>query len=342
MPEQTIAVAIHGAGDVAHAHALSWMKNPRTRIVSISSRTPQSATRLAERLGLECDIRANYNEVLADSGVDIVDICSPNHVHAPQGIAAAEAGKHIFVEKPMALSLDDCRALRDAVAAAGVKSIVGFVLRWNPLFTVIRRQLAEGAVGELFFAEVDYWHGIGPGSRHQWQWFSRKETAGSTSLLAGCHALDALRYLTGEEVVEVSAYSNNKKGHFEYDANYVAIMKLADGTIAKSSTLLDCEMPYAFNIDLAGTKGTIRNNNIWSPEKMPGQTDWATVPTVLPDSADVHHHAFDAQMDHFIECIDEDRESHCNIADSYRTHELCLAIDRSIEEGGRAVRLPLE
>jgi len=293
-------------------------------------------------LGLTCDVRHKYDEALADQRVDVVDICSPNHVHAEQGIAAAEAGKHIFVEKPMAMSLADCRALRDAVATAGVKSIVGFVLRWNPLFTVIKQQLADDAVGELLFAEVDYWHGIGPGFRKQWHWFSRKETAGSTSLLAGCHALDALRYLTGEEVVEVSAYSNNKKGHFEYDANYVAVMKLASGTIAKSSTLLDCEMPYAFNIDLAGTKGTIRDNRIWSPEKMPGQTFWATVPTILPDSGDVHHHAFDSQMNHFIECIDQDRDSHCNIADSYRTHELCLAIDRSIEEGGAMVRLPLE
>ncbi|MEA1952518.1 MAG: Gfo/Idh/MocA family oxidoreductase [Planctomycetota bacterium] len=342
MAESTIGVAIHGAGDVAHAHALSWMKNPRARLVSISSRTPQSAQSLAERLGVVCDVRHKYDEVLADPRVNVVDICSPNHAHAQQGIAAAEAGKHIFVEKPMAMSLDECRDLRDAVAAAGVKSIVGFVLRWNPLFTVLKRQLADGAVGELFFAEVDYWHGIGPGFRKQWQWFSRKETAGSTALLAGCHAIDALRYLTGEEAVEVSAYSNNKKENFEYDANYVAVMKLASGTIAKSSTLLDCEMPYTFNIDLAGTKGTIRDNRIWSPEKMPGQTSWATVPTILPDSGDVHHHAFDAQMNHFIECIDQDRDSHCNVADGYRTHELCLAIDRSIEEGGAMVRLPLE
>ena len=280
--------------------------------------------------------------MLADPQIDIVDICSPNNVHAEQAIAAAESGKHIFVEKPMAMSMDENRLLRDVVAKAGVKSIVGFVLRWNPLFTILKRQLAEGAVGEVFYAEVDYWHGIGPGFRHQWEWFSRKETAGSTSLLGGCHAIDALRYLTGEEAVEVSAYSNNKKGHYEYDANYVAVMKLTSGTIAKSSTLLDCEMPYSFNIDLAGTKGTIRNNRIWSPENFPGQTDWANVPTILPDSADVHHHAFDSQMNHFIECIEQDRESHCNVADSFRTHELCLAIDRSIEDGGRMVRLPLE
>ena len=136
MPEKTLGVAIHGAGDVAHAHALSWMKNPRARIVSISSRTSRSAERLAEKLDLACDIRRKYEEVLADPQIDIVDICSPNNVHAEQAIAAAESGKHIFVEKPMAMSMDENRLLRDVVAKAGVKSIVGFVPCWNPLVTI--------------------------------------------------------------------------------------------------------------------------------------------------------------------------------------------------------------
>ena len=61
-----------------------------------------------------------------------------------------------------------------------------------------------------------------------------------------------------------------------------------------------------------------------------------------PDTAEVAHHPFTAQMDHFVNCILEGRESHCNVADAVRTHELCLAIDRSIEEGGRPVRLPLD
>ena len=66
------------------------------------------------------------------------------------------------------------------------------------------------------------------------------------------------------------------------------------------------------------------------------------VPTILPDSADVEHHPFDAEIDHFVDCIREDRESHCNIADAYNTHEVCLAIDRSIELGGQPVKLPLD
>ena len=104
-------------------------------------------------------------------------------------------------------------------------------------------------------------------------------------LLAGCHALDALRWLAGDEVVEVTAISNNKRGDFEYDPNVVAVMKFRSGMIAKSSTLFDCEMPYTFNIDLVGVDGDLRDNRLWSKKLLPGQTNWAVLPTVLLDSA---------------------------------------------------------
>ena len=341
MDSGLLGVAIHGVGHVAYAHAASWMKNPQVRIVSVSSRSRESAQQLVDKLGLDCPVRDDYEEVLSDPQVDVVNLSGPNHVHTAQGIAAAEAGKHVLVEKPMALSMEENRALREAVAEAGVKSIVSFVLRWNPLVVNLRSLLAGGGIGKLFYAEVDYWHGIGP-SHHAWQWYSKTETGGSAMLLAGCHAADALRWLVGDEAAEVTAYSTNAKGLYEYDPDVVAIVRFRNGAIGKTSCLLDCQMPYAFNVDLAGTDGTLRDNRLWSKSLLPGQTSWASVPTIMPDSSDVHHHPFDAQIDHFVDCILGDRESHCNIADAYHTHELCLAIDRSIALGGRPVRLPLE
>jgi predicted dehydrogenase len=296
---------------------------------------------LVEHFQLKCQVAERYEQVLANPAVDIVNLSGPNQVHAPQGIAAAQAGKHVLVEKPMALTMDENRRLRDAVAQAGVKSIVSFVLRWNPLLETLRSLRRSDAIGRLIYIEVDYWHGLGP-SYTGWPWAHTVQTGGSANLLAGCHALDALRWLAGCEAVEVSAVSNNTKGLYQYDANVVAVMKLEDGTIAKSSVLLDADIPYAFNIDLVGTEGSLRDNRIWSRKLLPGQTSWTAMPTILPDSGDVHHHPFDAQINHFVDCIREDRQSHCSVADAYRTHELCLAIDRSITEGGRTVRLPLK
>jgi predicted dehydrogenase len=237
--------------------------------------------------------------------------------------------------------MEDNRRLRDAVLEAGVKSLASFCLRWNPATVTIKSLVESGAIGDLFYLEMDYWHGLGP-SHHAWDLHSKKATAGSTMLLGGCHAVDALRWLAGDEVEEVSAFSNNQKGQFEYDANVVAVMRFRSGILGKTSALFDAEMPYQFNLDLAGTEGTIRDNRVWSTRLFPGQTSWTTITTILPDSADVYHHPFDAEIDHFVECILGDRESHCNIADAFRSHELCLAIDRSIEQGGRPVKLPLE
>jgi predicted dehydrogenase len=341
MIDGKLGVAIHGAGQVAYAHAASWMKNSHVNIVSVSSRRKESAQKLADKLHLDCAVRDDFDAVLADPRVDVVNISGPNHVHTPQGIAAAKAGKHILMEKPMCVSIEENWALRDAVAKAGVKSVVSFVLRWNPLFTNLKSLVTTGAIGDLFYVEVDYWHGLG-----RWwtgfEWGRTLASGASTMLTGGCHAVDAIRFFAGREIAEVAAFANNVKGNFEYPANVVAILKFTDGTIGKTSALFDAEMPYAFNIDLAGTEGTLRDNRVYSKKLFPGQTGWNTMKTILPDSGAVDHHPFDAEMNHLVDCILEDRESHCSVADAYHTHEVCIAIDRSIAEHGRPVKLPLE
>jgi predicted dehydrogenase len=341
MTDGKLGVAIHGAGEVAYAHAASWLKQPHAQIVSVTSRRTESARRLADRLGLDCRVGDDFGEVLRDDRVDVVNLSGPNHVHAEQAVAAADAGKHLLVEKPMCLSMEENQALRHAVARSQVKSVVSFVLRWNPLIENLKSLLAAEAIGELFYVEIDYWHGLGP----RWpgfSWGSTLASGRSTMLTGGCHAVDCIRWLSGQEIVEVSAAANNVKGNFEYPANVVALLKFAGGAIGKTSALFDCDMPYQFNIDLAGTEGTIRDSRVWSRRLFPAQTGWTEMETVLPNSGDVNHHPFDAEMAHLVDCILEDRQSHCNVADAYHTHEVCLAIDRSIAEGGLPVELPLE
>ncbi len=336
-----LGVAIVGAGQVSYAHVASWLRNSHSHIVWIVSRRLESAQKLAEHFRLQCRLGTDFEAVLNDPEVHVVNISGPNHVHTPQAVAAARAGKHLLVEKPMCLSMEENRHIRDAVAAAGVKSVVSFVLRWNPLIRNIKALLEQEVIGRLFYVEVDYWHGLAewwPGFPWGRTWASGR----STMLTGGCHAVDAIRYLTGDEVVEVAAFANNIKGKFEYPANVVAILRFASGAVGKTSALFDAEMPYQFNIDLAGAEGTIRDNKIWSKRLFPGQTGWTTMETILPDSGAVEHHPFDDEINHLVDCILRNEESHVNVADAYKTHEVCLAIDRSIELGGAPVRLPLE
>jgi len=334
----TIGVAIHGAGWVSGEHIKSYGKNPNTQVVAICSRTKESAEARAAEAGLS-DVRiyTNYEEMLGDPAVQAVSLCSPPNLHPQETIAAARAGKHILIEKAVANDPISLGEMTAAVREAGVKTVVSFVLHWNMEFQWIKRMLAEQAIGDIFYAEVDYWHNIGPWYK-QYTWNIKKDIAGSAFLSAGCHAVDAIRFFTQREITEVTAYANQLNKEYEYPTNLIGMLKFEGGAIGKVSTVFDCQCPYAFNIDLLGSAGTIRDNKIFAKEYFGGATDWVTVPTIRPDSGDVSHHPFDGEIGHFVDCILKDEESHVNLADAAKTHAVCYAIDRSVAES-RTVKL---
>ncbi len=340
--EKHLGAGIVGTGWVSTEHIRAYERNRYTRVTAICSRDKLRARAKAEFLGLaDCAAYDRYEAMLEDKDVQIVSICTPHHLHSEQGILAAQAGKHLLIEKPIALDLHSLRALAAAVKKARVKSVVSFVLRWNPLFQVIKSILSQGTIGDLFYAEVDYMHGIGPWYG-QYHWNIRKEMGGSSLLTAGCHAVDGLRWFLQREAVEVYGMANFSKGNplkYEYEPNSVTLIRFADGVMGKVASSIECAMPYVFNVELLGEQGTIRNNQIFS-RKWPGQTGWATIPTVLPDSGDVSHHPFVSEIDHLVECIHTGAESHVNIEDAVKTHEICLATQISAERH-RPVSLPL-
>jgi predicted dehydrogenase len=136
-----------------------------------------------------------------------------------------------------------------------------------------------------------------------------------------------------DEIVEVTAYGNRINPAYEYDTTAVGIAKFAGGAVGKLSASFEVACPYAFNIDLLGDKGAIRDNHIYAQKFFAGQTDWITVPTIRPDNGDVAHHPFDGEIAHFLDCIQEDRESFVNLADAAITHAVCYALDLSVTEG---------
>jgi UDP-N-acetyl-2-amino-2-deoxyglucuronate dehydrogenase len=114
---------------------------------------------------------------------------------------------------------------------------------------------------------------------------------------------------------------------------------LNPGVPGKVSVNADCIMPYRFPFRIFGSKGSVFDNRIWS-HKFPGQKGWIELPSILPDSSDVGHHPFQGEMDHFVECVRASRESHCNLEDVIKTHEVVFAALRSYETE-MPVRLPL-
>jgi predicted dehydrogenase len=339
---KSLGVGIVGTGWVSGEHIKAFEANPHTEVRGIVSRDEARAQAKAREHGLaHCQAHNNLESLLNDRNIQIVSICTPHHLHAAQAIAAAKAGKHLMLEKPVALDLASLRELQAAVRAAKVKTVVSFVLRWNPLFETLKALLADGTVGQLFYAEVDYLHGIGR-QYAQYEWNVKKSIGGSSLLTGGCHAVDGLRWFVGKRAVEVVAYANFSQHNplaYEYEPNSVTLIKFEDGTLGKVASSVECVMPYVFNIELLGDGGSIRNNQVFS-KRWVGQKGWATIPTVLPDSGDVSHHPFKGQVNHFVDCILNDRESHANLEDASLTHEICFASEISAREG-RPVELPL-
>lgn len=340
---KTLGVGIVGTGWVSGEHIRAFEANAHTKVVALCGRTEAGARAKAAECGIDCAIYTDYAQMLKHSGLDIVSIATPPNLHRDEAVAAARAGKHLMLEKAMGVTLEDIRAIRDAVRDTKVKSVVSFVLRWNPLFDIIKKQLASNAIGRVFYGEVDYFHGIGPWYG-QYGWNIKKDIGGSSLLSAGCHALDALRWFMSGEVSEVYQLATAGKGKdfaaYEYAPTTVTVLKFADGRVGKVASCIECIQPYVFGINLVGTEGTIRNNKIFSRTSFPGQTSWAEVPTIMPDSGDVTHHPFKGEVDHLVECIQTNTESHVNIEDAYKTHEIVLAADRS-GATGKPVALPL-
>lgn len=338
--KKTYGAGIIGAGWVSGEHIKAYAANENVQVIGIYSRTAERATAKLKEYGVEGMTYPSLDAMLSDPRIDIVSICSPPPVHAEQVMAAASAGKHIVIEKPLAMNMADVRRMQEVVEKAKVSTVVSFVLRWNPMFETTKRLLADDVVGKLMYLECDYWHWIGP-HYDQYKWSRTKEAGGSTLLSAGCHAVDALRWFGGE-ISEVFSYKapGMSGSDYEFDPNLVAILRFASGATGKISSILECMTPYIFNVNILGEKGTIRNNRVYSRHKYPGQLDYLEYPTILPDSGDVTHHPFQAQIDHFVDCLLNNRPSHTDITDAAKTMEVCFAIERSAETG-QPVQLPL-
>ena len=125
----------------------------------------------------------------------------------------------------------------------------------------------------------------------------------------------------------------------EYDGLEVAIVKFDNGVIGKVTTNYDCVNPYQLPIRIFGDRGSVFDNRVWS-HKFPGQKKWVELPTILPDSSDVAHHPFQAEIDHFVECLQKDVESYCNLEDAIKSHEIAFAALECYKTN-KPVRLPL-
>jgi UDP-N-acetyl-2-amino-2-deoxyglucuronate dehydrogenase len=331
-------VGIIGYGWVATAHIAAINASPQAQVTAIYSARQLDAAEISARHGGKIRCYTNLNDMLADKSLHIVSVCSYPYQHAEQVIAAANAGKHIIVEKPLALSWEDCLEVRRAVDAAGVQTCVCFECRYSSQFLATKAVLDQGLLGELHYGEIDYYHGIGPWYG-QFRWNTRKDAGGSALLTAGCHALDALLLCMGSDVAEVTSYDTKSRSEvfqpYEYNTTSVTILKFKCGRIGKCAAVVDCHQPYYFHTHLVGSHGSLLDNKFHSA-RLDGlnRHAWSNLSMKMLDSGDVSDHPYTTQFQAFFDALERGQEMPLtSLGDALKTHEILFAADKSAQTG---------
>jgi predicted dehydrogenase len=328
-------VGIIGYGWVATAHIPAINASSLGQVTAVYSSRKLDSSELSAKYGTTITVYNDLEDMLANPDIHVVSVCSYPYDHAKQVIAAAKAGKHQIIEKPLCLSLKDLRAMQKAIQQAKIKTCVCFECRYSNQFIATKAVIDQGLLGKLHYGEVDYYHGIGPWYG-QFRWNTRKNAGGSSLLTAGCHAMDALLFCMGNDVVEVTSYDTKSQSRifapYEYTTTSVSILKFKNGSIGKCAAVVDCLQPYYFHTHLVGSEGSLLDNKFHSMQLNTNKNAWSNLAMKMLDSGDVSDHPYSTQFEAFFKALDKGKEMpHTSFADAARSHEVIFAADRSAE-----------
>lgn len=254
---KNIRVAVIGCGAIGiRRHIPEYADNPNVELVAFVDVIPERAQAMVDQYGTG-KAYADYEAMLQEIKPDAVSVCLPNALHAPVSIAAANAGAHVLVEKPMAISSEEGEAMIAAAAKSGVKLMVGHNQRYMPPHVKAKEVLRSGRLGRVLTFRTSFGHpgpeGWSVDGRNSW--FFRKEEAfvGAMGDL-GVHKSDLIRWLLEDEVVEIAALVDTlDKKETKVDDNAVCVLRMASGAIGSlvaswtyykgedNSTILWCE-----------------------------------------------------------------------------------------------------
>lgn len=330
-------VGIVGYGWAAGAHIGAINATRQARVTAVASSRPLVPAELSAAHGGRIEVFHSIDAMLADPDIHVVSICSLPERHAEEAVKAARAGKHMIIEKPLALHAEDLDRVAEAVTAAGVQVCVCFECRFSSQFTATKAVIDEGLLGDLHYGEVDYFHGIGPWYG-QFRWNVKKSSGGSALLTAGCHALDALLLCMGSDVESVFSYSTKSRSAtfapYEYDTSGVTVVKFRSGRVGKCAAVVDCIQPYYFHTHFCGSEGSLQDDRFHSSKLHVDKSAWSRLSMKMLDSGDVSDHPYQTQFQAFFDALDEGRAMPLTgLSDALLTHRVILAADESARTG---------
>ena len=210
--KQPFGVGLLGTGFMGRAHANAWLSADRffslprkVKRVGCASRELEEAVEFADQWGWERGTN-DYPDLLSDDSVDLVDVCTPNNMHAGMSIEALQAGKHVACEKPLAATLADAKKMKDAAIKAkkkGIHSFVWFNYRRVPAVAFAHQLLKKGKLGRIFHVRACYLQDWGHGNTPLvWRFDAKQAGTGAHGDL-NAHIIDMTRFILGDEIKEV-------------------------------------------------------------------------------------------------------------------------------------------
>ena len=323
-------IGIIGAGRIGSLHARSITYNvPGARVVGITDVKKDGLAALAQELSIP-KVYDDFRQMLADSEVDAVLICSSTDTHADIAIEAAQAGKHIFCEKPVDLTPEKVRAVMEAVEKAGVKLQVGFNRRFDHNFSNVRAMVAEGKIGEVHIVKITSRDPAPPPAEYS-------AVSGGMFLDMTIHDFDMARFLCGSEVTEVYANATclvdpaiGEAGDVD---TAVISLKFANGAIGVIDNSRRAAYGYDQRVEVFGSKGAAVASN-----DTPTNVTFMGEAGVVSDKPlyfflERYMQSFRDEMIQFVDAVNNDTATPATVEDGLNTLLVALAAKKSVALG---------
>ncbi len=297
-----IKVALIGSGFIAHYHARGLKAIPKVQIAAVVATKKENAQKFALEYAIE-NAFTEISKIVANDAIDAVVICTPNQFHAPYAIELLKSGKHVFLEKPMAMNAEEGLQIEKISERYNRFVMVGHMWRFDTDVNYVKETIASGKLGKIFKTK-------GYGIHENWGptgWFTKKEFAGGGALAdMGVHAIDAVRYLLGDpKPVKVYARIATHFGDYDVDDTGIIVITWDNGTesIIESGWWQPHKDGPEAGAGIFGTKGYA---NLF-PTFLKITKGEESFEKIIPDLPERKEHCdqiiYDRQMLHFITSI---------------------------------------
>ena len=293
-------IGIIGAGDYGKQHASALKELSNAKLVAASRTNPKALSEFISNFGGKG--YTHYQDLLNDKSVDVVVIATPHHLHTTIAVASAQAGKHILLEKPIAPTLSECKAIVQTVQKSDVKFMVGHVNHFVPAYHIAKQMLEAGEMGDIVLGLATmqkYWM-----ESNRRDWHLRRDTGGGVWMTVGIHPLDRLTWLIDSPVTSVSAQFSTRFHNQTTDDVGMAFLRYANGASGTViSTGYHKGAPKHLT-ELTCTKGMM-NIDYTQGVSVGRDEQWQTVPESLP-SDDWMHEALVEEWRQFLDAIEHE------------------------------------